>query len=179
MGGGGGWRRRRALLSLSQVFLLNFLHSLLCCTENRARARIDSCSTHGTGISKEIPCFFTSWIWVCSSAPPLYPLISEASKEPVSGCVTLYTSVLNMHFIVAYKLCNCAGILEQSVGDRNRIGIGLSYQPPRARNFKWFRSPGIDSKEAIPPAYIAYVARYVKKGCHTCPARRGIDSWAP
>ncbi len=29
------------------------------------------------------------------------------------------------------KLLNCAGILEQSMGARSRVGIGLSYQPAR------------------------------------------------
>jgi hypothetical protein len=43
----------------------------------------------------------------------------------------------------ANKLC---GILEQSMGARNRVGMGLSYRPPpRARICKHLRSPGIDS----------------------------------
>jgi hypothetical protein len=36
---------------------------------------------------------------------------------------------------------------------RNRVGIGLSYRPARARIFKLLRSPRIDSKESILPAY--------------------------
>jgi hypothetical protein len=32
---------------------------------------------------------------------------------------------------VQYTLYICAGILEQSMGARNRVGTGLSYQPSR------------------------------------------------
>jgi hypothetical protein len=77
----------------------------------------------------------------------------------------------------------CAGTLEQSMGARNRAGIGLSYRPAglhrmaesiswnrflgllkvqkyrlwpvRARIFIHLSSPGIDSKETIPPIYVA------------------------
>jgi hypothetical protein len=44
----------------------------------------------------------------------------------------------------------CAGILKQSTGARNRLGIGLSYRHARTRICKFLRSPGIDSKEPIP-----------------------------
>jgi hypothetical protein len=56
---------------------------------------------------------------------------------------------------------NClvsAGILEQSVGARNRVGIQLSYGPARARIFKRLWSPQIDFKESIPPAYVTWRA---------------------
>jgi hypothetical protein len=36
------------------------------------------------------------------------------------------------------------------MGARNRVGIGLSYQPARTRILKILRSPGIDSRESIP-----------------------------
>ncbi len=49
-----------------------------------------------------------------------------------------------------------AVILEQSMGARNRVGKGLSYPPARDCIFKLLRSPEIDSKEAIPPAYSIY-----------------------
>jgi hypothetical protein len=49
----------------------------------------------------------------------------------------------------------CAGILEQSMGARNRVGIVLSYRQAIDGIFKLLRSPGIDSKETIPPAYVA------------------------
>jgi hypothetical protein len=68
-----------------------------------------------------------------------------------------------------------AVILEQSMGARNQVGIGLPYWAAtlnrlaesipgllkslkcstRARIYKRLRSPGIDSKVSIPPAYIA------------------------
>jgi hypothetical protein len=41
------------------------------------------------------------------------------------------------------------------MGARNRLGIGLSYWPSRDRICKRLRSPGIDSNESIPPAYVA------------------------
>jgi hypothetical protein len=53
---------------------------------------------------------------------------------------------------------SCAGILEQSMGTRNRVGIGLTYRPAGACNCKRFWSPGIDSEELIPPAYVAWRA---------------------
>ncbi len=51
------------------------------------------------------------------------------------------------------------GILEQSVGARNRVGI--VFLPARQRRyFRTLRSPGIDSKEWISPAYEAHARRY-------------------
>ena len=40
---------------------------------------------------------------------------------------------------------NCAGILEQSMGARNQVGIGLPYRPAIDCIFKLLRSSGIDS----------------------------------
>ncbi len=47
---------------------------------------------------------------------------------------------------------NCAGILEQSVGAKNLVGLWLSYRPARVRISKRIWSPGIDSArlESIP-----------------------------
>jgi hypothetical protein len=42
----------------------------------------------------------------------------------------------------------------------------------RARICKRFTSPGIDSKEPIPPAYVAWADQYVKYGC-----RAGLPGW--
>jgi hypothetical protein len=36
---------------------------------------------------------------------------------------------------------SCAGILEQSMGARNRVGIGLLYRPTKARICKPFKEP--------------------------------------
>jgi hypothetical protein len=49
----------------------------------------------------------------------------------------------------------CAEIFKQSMWTRNRVGIGLSYRPARARTCKSLWSPGIDSEESISPAYVA------------------------
>jgi hypothetical protein len=70
---------------------------------------------------------------------------------------------------------------------RNRIGIMLSYRLARARIFKLSRSPGIDSKESIPPAYAAwlsgtttlYPTRFLAPiDCLQIPAQ-ATYSWAP
>jgi hypothetical protein len=45
---------------------------------------------------------------------------------------------------------------KQSMGARNRVGIGLSYLPARARICKCLWSLGIDSEESISPAYVAW-----------------------
>ncbi len=50
---------------------------------------------------------------------------------------------------------SCAGILEQSMGARSHVDIGLSYQPARGQISKRLRRPGIESKESIPPANVA------------------------
>jgi hypothetical protein len=52
----------------------------------------------------------------------------------------------------------CAGIFKQSMGARNQVGIGLSHRPARARICKHLWSPGIDSEDSIPPAYLAWRA---------------------
>ncbi len=43
-------------------------------------------------------------------------------------------------------------------GYRNRVGVELSYRHAGARIFKRLWSPGIDSKEWTPPAYVAWRA---------------------
>jgi hypothetical protein len=57
-----------------------------------------------------------------------------------------------------------------------RIVIINLYKEPWARVCKRFRSPGIGSKESIPPAYVAW--RAGKTNRVTVPARQagGIDS---
>ncbi len=49
-------------------------------------------------------------------------------------------------------------ILDQSMGARNRVGIGLLYRLPRARICSRLWSPGINFEESIPPAYVAWRA---------------------
>ncbi len=55
----------------------------------------------------------------------------------------------------------CAGILLQSMGARNQVGIGLSYRPARARIWKPFKEPrnrclGIDSCLLTGSGYIRW-----------------------
>jgi hypothetical protein len=44
------------------------------------------------------------------------------------------------------------------MGARNRVGVGFSYRPARDSIFKFLRSPGIDYKESIPPAHVAWLS---------------------
>jgi hypothetical protein len=60
----------------------------------------------------------------------------------------------------------CAGILEQSMGARNRVGIGLSYRPPEPVFVNIY-----GAQESIPPAYVALRASTTK--------RVVVDSSAP
>ncbi len=53
---------------------------------------------------------------------------------------------------------NSAGILEHSVGARNRVGIVLSYRPASDGIFKLLRSPGINFKESILLVYVCSLA---------------------
>jgi hypothetical protein len=57
----------------------------------------------------------------------------------------LATSLL-MSFILYFLKDVCAGILEQSMGAKNRIGIGFSYRPARLhrreKSFPWNRFLG-------------------------------------
>jgi hypothetical protein len=50
---------------------------------------------------------------------------------------------------------------------------------PEPEFCKRLRSPGIGSKESIPPAYVAWRAGMFTIGLSYPPARLGIDSWAP
>ncbi len=54
-----------------------------------------------------------------------------------------------------YELSNgilpCARILEQSMGARNRVGIGLLYGDSIFKQ-------GVDSDESVPPAYVSWRA---------------------
>jgi hypothetical protein len=58
-----------------------------------------------------------------------------------------------------------AGIFKQSMGTRNRVGIGLLYRPTRARICKPFRKPRIDSQPGGPvqqPFLLYQLARLLR-----------------
>jgi hypothetical protein len=68
--------------------------------------------------------------------------------------------------------------------DRNRnleVKIIILKVESRARICKSLWSPGIDSKESIPPSYVVWWSglrvRHIELSYR--PARQGIDSWAP
>ncbi len=48
------------------------------------------------------------------------------------------------------KFQHRAGIFKQSMGTRNRVGIGLLYRPAKACICKPFKEPGIDSQPGGP-----------------------------
>jgi hypothetical protein len=50
---------------------------------------------------------------------------------------------------------SCAGILEQPMGARNRVGIGLSYRPARDCIFKLRRSLAGRHDNSVPPRFLA------------------------
>jgi hypothetical protein len=56
--------------------------------------------------------------------------LAQVTLEPFLAAVY---QLSRHHCTVAYfvQLENCAGISEQSIGARNRVGIGLSYRPAR------------------------------------------------
>jgi hypothetical protein len=49
-----------------------------------------------------------------------------------------------------HKFQHCAGIFKQSLGTRNRVGIGLLYRPARAHICKPFKEHGIHSQPGGP-----------------------------
>ncbi len=69
-----------------------------------------------------------------------------------------------------------AGTLEQSLGARNRVGIGLSYRPATARTCKHFKEP-----RNLFPAWRPGVTNLFDVPARQVTRNRilGIDSWAP
>ncbi len=65
----------------------------------------------------------------------------------IGGCSRLIGGCNRLTWLK--QLSHSAGILEQSMGARNWVGIGLSYPPARARICKRIKSSVIDSKESI------------------------------
>ncbi len=73
------------------------------------------------------------------------------------------------------KFQHRGGIFKQSMGTRNRVGIGLLYPPARARICKPFKGPEIDSQPGGPvrQPYLLYRLGYLVTWL------LGIDSLAP
>jgi hypothetical protein len=65
----------------------------------------------------------------------LYPSLKYGKQihraENLSNSSECRRPICPSHRIELYKRMLCAGFLEQSMGARNRVGIGLSYQPAR------------------------------------------------
>jgi hypothetical protein len=102
-------------------------------------------------------------------APPPPPLIHATKIEALQTCIChkkrkrtanyghggFYTNAQWRKSSMNQCFKPCAGIFKQSIGARNRVGIGLSFRPARAGIFKLLCRPRIDSTESIPPAYEA------------------------
>ncbi len=74
----------------------------------------------------EIQTLFTAKVWICST-------ISRNCRY-ATVCTSVIGSVkIRICFHLTATLC---GIFKQHMGARNRVGIGLSYRPARARIFK-------------------------------------------
>jgi hypothetical protein len=78
----------------------------------------------------------------------LYPAVA-ALVRPVSQESTPWNDIYFLPVWYAPFSIPVLEFLEQSMGSTNRVGIGLSYRPVRARIFKLLRSPRIDSKESL------------------------------
>ncbi len=71
-------------------------------------------------------------------------------------------------------------ILAQSMGTRNRVGIGLLYRPARARICKPFKEPGIDSQPGGPvrqrQPYLLYRLARLHRLAELIPRNRFLGS---
>jgi hypothetical protein len=67
---------------------------------------------------------------------------------------------------------------KKSIGTRNRVGIGLLYQPARARICKPFKEPGIDSQpgQSVRQPYLLYRLARVHKLAESIPRNRFLGS---
>ncbi len=116
--------------------------------------------------------FFLAGFWQTENErnflPIFLPYMKAMSARSVSVLLasraTLWVRCLASLFYLYVFLIICAGILEQSMGARNRVGIGLLYRPARARICKAFKENrnrfpfdsgyigwhgGVDSAESI------------------------------
>jgi hypothetical protein len=84
---------------------------------------------------------------------PQKKIISRNFKISGALIVKMHAVKQNFYFLILAQ--RNAGILEQSMRARNQVGIVMSYRAAKGGIFKPFRSPGIDSKESIPPVYLA------------------------
>ncbi len=133
------------------------------------------------------------WIDFTKMVPDFYLFFRLRGKAPPTQC----------HYAKAYSAMNCVGILEQPMGARNRVGIGLSYRPSRTLFADLFRRPGIDFQPGGPvrQPYFSYRPVTLHRLAKSIPRNRflgsinvykyglwlhrlaesvlGIDSWAP
>ncbi len=120
-----------------------------------------------------------SWLILINLAVPLIQtvklwmsIICRSTFRRVYICIHC-TKMIIVYRLQACEWINCAGILEQSMGARNRLGIGLSYRPARARICKRLRSTGNNFKVSI--RHVALAGRYVKHCCCTSPPLKGLQ----
>ncbi len=69
----------------------------------------------------------------------IHPYITKPTQWEDSRKVRLGTGLKSCFiFCKEYKVLYCAGIVEQSMGAKNRVGIGLSYRPARLHRLAEF-----------------------------------------
>jgi len=63
--------------------------------------------------------------------------LAQVTLEPFLAAVyQLKQAPLYSTVVYFFQFENCAGISEQSIGARNRVGIGLSYRPARLHSLE-------------------------------------------
>jgi hypothetical protein len=88
------------------------------------------------------------WVYV--------PLVCEPYLKTDKSCtydLPIFYSVTPAQFLVPLDCSKVPApwcIFKRSMGTGNWVGIGLLYLPPRARFFKPFKEPGIDSQPGGP-----------------------------
>ncbi len=90
----------------------------------------------------------------------IYPTIKNwytlLIKTPAFLCYLKFTpEEADLNFILKLIL-RCCNFITIYGGARNRVGTELSNKPARDGIFKLPRSPGIDSKESLPPAFVSW-----------------------
>ncbi len=111
--------------------------------------------------------------WYDNPLPPQFLAPFDSLKIP-----TLYNNPIPNRFLDCSKVPAPCCYFKQSVGTRNRVGIGLLYRPARARICKPFKEPGIDSQPGGPvrQPYLLYRLARLQKLAESIPRNRFLDS---
>jgi hypothetical protein len=142
---------------LRNTFWLHFTQSeanSVYSTNSKERSRANSYSRNRQDRSEK-----TNWIEVKRTEAVFLKLLWSPginSKElipPAYAPGGLYNNPIPTRFLVPLdcsKVPSPCWYFKQSMGTRNRVGIGLLYRPARASICKPFKEPGIDSQPGGP-----------------------------